>query len=234
MHVHTTPILLQSAETKQPCFLANVYGLKCLRGKVLRKWHYNIVHLNSRFHTLLLLKAAWVEIWGNSVTGLPKSCQHYHDFLLPPCCYGNRVELGTSDCWCCEWLSWAVRSSPKDTHTGSGRCVMGCHPVLEGFDSGVSMHVEQCVCVCVAGRHAAGAEGGVYQTSGAIIMTRSWTTIKLLQVSTSWPAAHLCLCVWEHLDGRSFIWQHPICSPVSLSILLYHPFISFTVRKSLI
>ncbi len=52
-----------------------------------------------------------------------------------------------------------------------------------------------CVCVCVAGRQRAGAEGGVYQTSGAIIMTRSWTTIKLQQVSTSWPVAHLCVCV---------------------------------------
>ncbi len=26
---------------------------------------------------------------------------------------------------------------------------MGCHPVLEGFDSGISMHVELCVCVFV-------------------------------------------------------------------------------------
>ncbi len=33
-------------------------------------------HLNLQLHALLLLKAAWVEIWGNSVTGLPKSCQH--------------------------------------------------------------------------------------------------------------------------------------------------------------
>ncbi len=101
-------------------------------------------------------------------------------------------------------------------------------------------HACRAVCVCVAGRQTAGAEGGVYQTSGAIIMTRSWTTIKLLQVSTSWPAAQLCVCVCvcvcvrEHLDGRSFIWQHPICSTVSFSILLYHPFISLTVHKSFI
>lgn len=39
-------------------------------------------HLNSQLHALLLLKAAWVEIWGNSVTGLPKSCQHSPVFFF--------------------------------------------------------------------------------------------------------------------------------------------------------
>ncbi len=43
-------------------------------------------------------------------------------------------------------------SSKRHTHTGRGCCVMGCHPVLEGFDSGISMHVELCVCVSLAGR----------------------------------------------------------------------------------
>jgi len=107
---------------------------------------------------------------------------------------------------------------------------MGCHPGLEGCRHACGA-VCVCVreCVCVAGRHTAGAEGGVYQTSGAIIMTRSWTTIKLLQVSKSWPAAHLlCVCVCDN------IWTADPSSDNNPSAHLFHSqFFSITLSFTL-
>ncbi len=86
---------------------------------------------------------------------------------------------------------------------------MGCHPVLEGFDSGISMHVELCVCVCLCVcRWQAESRCRRWSISN-IRSNHNDQELDHHQTSTGQHilarGSPVCVCVCEHLDGRSFI-----------------------------